>query len=368
MQTAGSRALTLCAAWLLAACSQLATPPGSEDLMQGLRAFGSNPILDSSVERCQPGEVNGEAVQVCDFCVVSVAIDHSNSFSRGQRLAVGRAYGSAAFRRAISYDQPTIAPSGGARGVWVMLHDTVRSRGETTSRPLTQDLMSRAGFEPQSGWNAFYAQSANRGASEAVGRRFADDAALRQDTLALVGACAAPAQGQQETSGSRAAVPRTAGASSPPGTVASPTDESNAGSVSLAARQAAERRATLSRAERSVVRVVILLESNDERVLYGSGSGFVVAPNLVVTNARLVSPARDAPGYSVSILSPQILTPQGYDFLPARVVRYEPAKELALIEFTGTGALPRLTMYPNAPHVGDRVTALGYPDVDLGTL
>ena len=49
---------------------------------------------------------------------------------------------------------------------------------------------------------------------------------------------------------------------------------------------------SVDEAERGIVRVVVILESADGRMLYGSGSGFVVAPNLVVTNAHVVAPAR----------------------------------------------------------------------------
>jgi serine protease Do len=69
-------------------------------------------------------------------------------------------------------------------------------------------------------------------------------------------------------------------------------------------------------AERGIVRVVVILESPEGRMLYGSGSGFIVAPNLVVTNAHVVAPARQRPEYGVAIVPPQ-----GDGLIPARIIR-----------------------------------------------
>src|SRR5690606_25498059 len=45
---------------------------------------------------------------------------------------------------------------------------------------------------------------------------------------------------------------------------------------------------SVDEAERGIVRVVVIVQTSEGRMLYGSGSGFVVAPNLVVTNAHVV--------------------------------------------------------------------------------
>lgn len=63
--------------------------------------------------------------------------------------------------------------------------------------------------------------------------------------------------------------------------------------LTLAGSAAAQ--TSVDEAERGIVRVVVILESPEGRMLYGSGSGFVVAPNLVVTNAHVVAPARQRP-------------------------------------------------------------------------
>lgn len=112
-------------------------------------------------------------------------------------------------------------------------------------------------------------------------------------------------------------------------------------------------------AERGIVRVVVILESPEGRMLYGSGSGFVVAPNLVVTNAHVVAPARQRPEYGVAIVPPR-----GEGLVSARIIAYSPLTELALLEIRGGPDLPPLTISTVEPHSGDGVVALGYPDVD----
>jgi len=116
---------------------------------------------------------------------------------------------------------------------------------------------------------------------------------------------------------------------------------------------------SVDEAERGIVRVVVILESAEGRMLYGSGSGFVVAPNLVVTNAHVVAPARQRSEFELAVVPPE-----GEGLIPARIIRYSPTSELALLEFTGGPDLPALTISTVEPHAGDGVVALGYPDVD----
>ena len=116
---------------------------------------------------------------------------------------------------------------------------------------------------------------------------------------------------------------------------------------------------SVEEAERGIVRVVVILESPEGRMLYGSGSGFVVAPNLVVTNAHVVAPARQRPEYGVAIVPPQ-----GEGLISARIIRYSPLTELALLEFRGGSEIQPLSISTVEPHTGDSVVALGYPDVD----
>ncbi len=116
---------------------------------------------------------------------------------------------------------------------------------------------------------------------------------------------------------------------------------------------------SVDEAERGIVRVVVILQTSEGRMLYGSGSGFVVAPNLVVTNAHVVAAARQQAEYGIAIVPPQ-----GDGLLPANIIRYSPLTELALLEFRGGPEMTPLTISTVEPRAGDGVVALGYPDVD----
>jgi serine protease Do len=131
-----------------------------------------------------------------------------------------------------------------------------------------------------------------------------------------------------------------------------------AAALALALSGPAKAQTSVDESERGIVRVVVILESADGRMLYGSGSGFVVAPNLVVTAAHVVQPARTRPEYGVAIIPPE-----GDGLIPARIIRFSPLSELALLEFHGP-ELPALTISTVEPKSGDGVVALGYPDVD----
>ncbi len=132
-----------------------------------------------------------------------------------------------------------------------------------------------------------------------------------------------------------------------------------AAALFLALAGSAAAQTSVDEAERGIVRVVVILESPEGRMLYGSGSGFVVAPNLIVTNAHVVAPARQRPEYGVAIVPPQ-----GDGLISARIIRYSPLSELALLEFRGGPDLEPLTISTVEPHTGDGVVALGFPDVD----
>jgi hypothetical protein len=127
--------------------------------------------------------------------------------------------------------------------------------------------------------------------------------------------------------------------------------------VALAGPAAAQ--TSVDEAERGIVRVVVILETSEGRMLYGSGSGFVVAPNLVVTNAHVVAPARQRAEYELAVVPPE-----GDGLMPARIIRFSPLSELALLEFSGGPDMQPLTISTVEPHPGDGVVALGYPDVD----
>ncbi len=130
--------------------------------------------------------------------------------------------------------------------------------------------------------------------------------------------------------------------------------------LALALAGSAAAQTSVDEAERGIVRVVVIWKSPEGRSLYGSGSGFVVAPNLVVTAAHVVAPARQHAEYGIAIVPPS-----GDGLLTARIIRYSPLSELALLEFRGGPQdQPPLTISTIEPRAGDGVVALGYPDVD----
>ncbi|MGE3143108.1 MAG: serine protease [Hyphomonadaceae bacterium] len=112
-------------------------------------------------------------------------------------------------------------------------------------------------------------------------------------------------------------------------------------------------------AELSTVRVAIIIENGAERSLFGTGSGFVVAPNLVVTNAHVVAAARTQEGAGVAIVAPN-----GDGMIPARIVSFSALSDLALLEFRGGVRMQPLPISVADPRPGDQIIALGYPDVD----
>jgi S1-C subfamily serine protease len=80
------------------------------------------------------------------------------------------------------------------------------------------------------------------------------------------------------------------------------------------------------------------------------GSGWVAAPDLVVTNAHVVA------GEDDTTVSPQAGTPE----LPATVVHYEPRNDLALLQVAGLGLEP--LDFARDPRPGTAGAILGYPE------
>ncbi len=122
----------------------------------------------------------------------------------------------------------------------------------------------------------------------------------------------------------------------------------------------------ISVAGRSVVRVVVISFGEDGSVAgFGHGSGFAVAPNRVVTNAHVVAQAQQAQeGRTVSI---GVVPSQGQQASRARVVAYDPARDLALLEVEDI-QLPPIPLYVGPLDDGVPIAALGYPgNVDLAT-
>lgn len=120
----------------------------------------------------------------------------------------------------------------------------------------------------------------------------------------------------------------------------------------------AQQATSVAEAEQGSLRVVAIMDAYDGRYLHSTGSGFVVAPNLVATNAHVAQPARQ---YSNIRLT--VVLPNGDGPVPAEIVRFSAAQDLALLRFQGPSPTP-LTISTVAPRTGDAIIALGYPDLD----
>jgi len=129
----------------------------------------------------------------------------------------------------------------------------------------------------------------------------------------------------------------------------------------LAAGPARADPADIAAASRGVVRVV-LVSSDGSNVQYvGHGSGFAVAPNLIVTNAHVIAPARED-----STMIVGVVPSEGATGFRAELVAFSPGNDLALLRLTDQGALPPLALFAGAVGDGAEVAAVGYPgNVDL---
>ncbi len=114
--------------------------------------------------------------------------------------------------------------------------------------------------------------------------------------------------------------------------------------------------ADIAAASRSVVRVVLISRGGDGVSLVGHGSGFVVGPDLVVTNAHVVAPLAED-----STMKVGIVPSQGSSGYFAKIVAYSPRNDLALLRLTEKGSLPPATLFTGAVTDGEDVYAVGYP-------
>lgn len=119
--------------------------------------------------------------------------------------------------------------------------------------------------------------------------------------------------------------------------------------------------ADINAAARSVVRVVVVADDGDTVEIVGHGSGIVVSRDLVLTNAHVIAPLTEDSDLRLGVIPSQGKT--GYF---ARVQRFAPRVDLALIKLTEEGRLVPMTFTPGAVPDGAEVFAIGYPaNVDI---
>lgn len=102
----------------------------------------------------------------------------------------------------------------------------------------------------------------------------------------------------------------------------------------------------VQRASASVVRIVG--EACDDVT---TGTGWVAAPRLVVTNAHVVA------GHESTLVVPQGLERE--DGIEATLVGFDPGNDIAVLHVPGLARVP-LQMHPSPVH-GDRAAIVGYP-------
>lgn len=113
--------------------------------------------------------------------------------------------------------------------------------------------------------------------------------------------------------------------------------------------------ADIAAASRSVVRIVVFSES-DPSYPIGHGSGVVVAPDTILTNAHVVD--EDEYGTRISLT---IVPSEGSKTYDAEVINRSPGNDLALIRLRGGARLTPLAFYAGVVEDGSDVFAIGYP-------
>lgn len=114
--------------------------------------------------------------------------------------------------------------------------------------------------------------------------------------------------------------------------------------------------ADVDAAARGVVRVVVVGRNGDEIFAVSHGTGFAVAPEIVVTNAHVVAEAIDERSLALGIVPSD-----GGDAVFARLVAVSSRNDLALLETTSPLRLPPLTIAGNPASEAGPVTSVGYP-------
>ncbi len=124
----------------------------------------------------------------------------------------------------------------------------------------------------------------------------------------------------------------------------------------FAAIPASADQADIAAASRSVVRVVMVANDGGNVAFVGHGSGFAIAPDIIITNAHVIELARTEPSISIGVIPSQ-----GSKSYGARIIAISPNKDLALLKILDGGRLPPMTIYTGAITDGAEAIAIGYP-------
>jgi S1-C subfamily serine protease len=117
----------------------------------------------------------------------------------------------------------------------------------------------------------------------------------------------------------------------------------------------------IAAASRGVVRVVLIQYDGGSARLVSHGTGFAIAPDLVVTNAHVVEDLRGSNGIVAGVVPSE-----GRGGFAATIAAYSPQRDLALLKLKQGASLNALTLFSGAPTDGEEVYAAGYPgNVDM---
>lgn len=112
----------------------------------------------------------------------------------------------------------------------------------------------------------------------------------------------------------------------------------------------------IAAAARSVVRVALVAtRGSDGAYFVGHGSGIVIAPDKILTNAHVVELVREEPNIVIGVIPAE-----GKKSYGAKIIAFSPHNDLALLQISG-GTLPVATFFAASTQDGQSVTAIGYP-------
>lgn len=149
-------------AFALAACSPAgiggsggANAPTDQEMLAALRSWtqlgehGDSWFLAQDTT-CQPGNLDGRDVMVCNFCEASLRVYSVRPGAialDATRVAIGFSRVSATLARAVSAEQPNVAPTDGG-GVWAIVGDPEFARA--SQRPFRIDELMSFGLQTRS--------------------------------------------------------------------------------------------------------------------------------------------------------------------------------------------------------------------------
>ncbi|WP_421848220.1 S1C family serine protease [Novosphingobium sp.] len=117
----------------------------------------------------------------------------------------------------------------------------------------------------------------------------------------------------------------------------------------------------IAAASRGVVRVVLIRYDGSTAQLVSHGTGFAIAPDLIVTNAHVVEELRGSDGIVAGVVPSE-----GRGGFAATIAAYSPQRDLALLKLKQGASLNALTLFSGAPTDSEEVYAVGYPgNVDM---